>query len=295
LSDPPPGTHVIALFSKRITTTRGRLVAIVALIVAVACAPSAFGAQRSTLDVARSALHLSKRADRNATRALKPVDSSRIKDGAVRGVDLADGTISSADLSAGALNGGTILDGSVASADIATGGVTAADILDATITDSDLGADSVNTSKIQDGQIQSGDLAADSVTSAKILDGTIVAADVASGAVDSAQIAASAVTGDKVQNGALGLDDIAGTQGSTVIDPPQLVSGACSVVTTVVPSLQNGDRVVVSLTSLPSDATEVDAMTATAGTMRVRVCNRADIGQPDDDSPAFSVSYFVLR
>ena len=57
--------------------------AIIALLAVIAFAPSAFGAKQSTMDVVRSALHISKRADKNAAKALKPVDSKRIKDGAV--------------------------------------------------------------------------------------------------------------------------------------------------------------------------------------------------------------------
>ena len=80
-------------FSRSIITTRGRLLAVVALLAVIAYAPSAFAATKSTREQVRTALQISKRADKNARKALKAVGSGRIKNGAVLGIDLADGII----------------------------------------------------------------------------------------------------------------------------------------------------------------------------------------------------------
>ena len=139
----------MALFSKRMTTTRGRLVAIVALLAVVAYAPSAFGAKQSTLDLARSALAVAKGADRKATTALRPVGSKRIKDGTVRAVDLADNAVGTSHIQNGSIGTGDIGDGSVTGTDVTDGSIVAADVA----------ASAITSAKIQDGEVTLADLA----------------------------------------------------------------------------------------------------------------------------------------
>ena len=77
-------------------------------------------AKKSSVDLVRSALHISKRADKNAALALKPIDSKRIKDGAVAGVDLANGAVA----------GSKLADDAVTTSKIAAGAVTGDDLAD---------------------------------------------------------------------------------------------------------------------------------------------------------------------
>src|SRR5215207_1456856 len=108
----------MSLLSRNITTTRARLLAAFALCLALAIAPTAFGAKQSSVDLMRSALHISKRADKNAALALKPVDSKRIKDGAVASIDLADGSVTAPKLSDDAITTSKIAAGTITADDL---------------------------------------------------------------------------------------------------------------------------------------------------------------------------------
>jgi hypothetical protein len=145
-----------------------------------------------------------------------------------------------------------------------------------------LAADSVGSQHLASGSVGNSELATGSVTMTRL----------AFGAVDTAALAGNAVDSAKVAAGALNLTDLDSAQGTTVVDPPNLTAGTCSIVTTVVPSLRNNDRVMIFLDSPPSDASVVTPMTATSGTLRVRVCDHSG---GDDDSSAFSLAYIVLR
>src|SRR5215217_2049065 len=134
----------MSLLSTHITTTRGRLLAAFALCIALIAAPSAFG-KKSAVDLMRSALHISNRADKNANLPLKPVDSKRIKDGAVATVDLADG----------AVNGAKLADDSVTTSKIANGNVTNDDLADGAIGSSKVADESLTGADIADATIGS--------------------------------------------------------------------------------------------------------------------------------------------
>src|SRR4051794_16646329 len=118
------------MFHKRIITTRGRLAVVLGVIAAIAFAPSAFGAKQSSMDMVRSALHISKRADSNATKALKPVDSKRIKDGAVAAVDIANAAVGNAQLGDNSVTSNKIADGQVTGADLAGDSVDGSKVAD---------------------------------------------------------------------------------------------------------------------------------------------------------------------
>jgi hypothetical protein len=111
-------------------------------------------------------------------------------------------------------------------------------------------------------------------------------------AVGTAALAGNSVDSSKVATGTLNVTDLDSSQGTAVIDPPNITAGTCATVATAVPSLQSGDRVMIFLSSMPSDASTLTPMTATAGTLRLRDCNHSGV---DDDSPAFSLSYLVIR
>src|SRR5262249_12466237 len=148
----------LPMLKKPFTTTRGRLVAVLALIATVAFAPSAMGKKQSTADMLQSILHISKRADSNARKALGAVDSGRIKDSSVKTGDLANRAITNAKLA----------DNSVTSSKIADGQVTGADIADGAVDGTKVAADSLGGDKIASNAIGSDELAPDSVNSSKI-------------------------------------------------------------------------------------------------------------------------------
>src|SRR5690349_1933660 len=93
-----PPVPLLPMLTKRFTTTRGRLIGVLALIAAVAFAPTALGKKQSTSDMVLNALHISKRADSNARKALKSIDSKRIKDSSIATADLANNAVSTAKL-----------------------------------------------------------------------------------------------------------------------------------------------------------------------------------------------------
>jgi hypothetical protein len=225
----------MALFSKRITTTRGRLLAVIALLAVVAYAPSAFGAKQTPLGLARSALNLAKGADKKATKALKPVGSQRIQDGTVGAVDLADGTIATADISAGGVTSSNIFDGTIVAADIATG----------------------------------------AVGTAQLADGAVTTEKIDSLAVDGDRLAGDAVSSAKIEDGQVRLQDLASGKGTAVVDPNSLLPGECAEQTFIAPTLVNGDVVVINFQTAPDSALEVTPMVATGPDLRLRICNRA--------------------
>src|SRR3954466_11236259 len=97
---------------------RTQLVGVVSAIAGMAFVPAVVGAKPNTVDWARRALHVAARAD---AMARKPIDSSRIKNGSILGVDLAagavgtdqlkNGAVTVAKLAPGVLDANTIKDG----------------------------------------------------------------------------------------------------------------------------------------------------------------------------------------
>src|SRR3954453_5767707 len=90
---------------------RTQLVGVVSAIAGMAFVPAMVGAKPNTVDWARRALHVAARAD---AMARKPVDSSRIKNGSVLGIDLAAGAVDTANLKDGSVTGPKLADGAVA-------------------------------------------------------------------------------------------------------------------------------------------------------------------------------------
>src|SRR5215208_7328329 len=153
----------MSLLAHKITTTRGRLLAAFALCISLSVTPAAFG-KKTSIDVMRSALHISKRADRNANKALtQPIDSKRIKDGAVARVDLGDGVV----------DGSKLADDAVTSAKIANGQVSGDDLANNSIGSANVADESLGGWDIGDGSIGTADLADDAVNSAKIAPGAV--------------------------------------------------------------------------------------------------------------------------
>jgi hypothetical protein len=162
------------------------------------------------------------------------------------------------------------------------GAVNATVLAGGAVTYSKLAADSVDSQHLVTSSVGTAELAPGAVTSSKL----------AQLAVDSAALAGNSVDSSKVAAGALNVTDLDSSQGTTVIDPPSMMAGTCTTVMTSIPTLHSGDRVMIFLTSMPSDATVLTPMTATPGTLRLRACNHSGVG---DDSPAFTIAYIVLR
>src|SRR4051812_46619450 len=97
---------------------RTQLVGVVSAIAGMAFVPAVVGAKPNTVDWARRALHVAARAD---AMARKPIDSARIKNGSVQGVDLATGTVDTSNLKDGSVTGPKLADGAVTARAIAPG------------------------------------------------------------------------------------------------------------------------------------------------------------------------------
>src|SRR5436190_4112051 len=97
---------------------RTQLVGVVSALAGMAFVPAVVGAKQNTVDWARRALHVAARAD---AMARKPIDSSRIKNASILGVDLAPGSVdtpqlkdhsvTTAKLAPGVLDATTLKDG----------------------------------------------------------------------------------------------------------------------------------------------------------------------------------------
>src|SRR4051812_27905164 len=129
---------------------RTQIVGAVSALAGMAFVPVVAGATPNTVDWARRALHVAARAD---AMAHKPIDSSRIKNGSIRGVDLAAGSVGTPQLK----------DGSVTAEKLAPGTLPLYAVLDG----------SVNGSKLADGAVGAAQLADGAVDSSKIADGAV--------------------------------------------------------------------------------------------------------------------------
>jgi hypothetical protein len=111
------------------------------------------------------------------------VTSAKIRNGAVRNIDLARNSVVTAKIVAGAVTGLQIKDASVGNADLGNDSVTTSRIRAGAVGNSDLANDSVTTAKLHAGAVANTDIADGAVSSSKIADSSIVAADIKDGEV----------------------------------------------------------------------------------------------------------------
>ena len=137
-------------------------------------------------------------ATRIGTKQIKDnaITSPKIRNGAVKNIDLARNSIVTAKIVAGAVTGLQIKDASVGNADLGNDSVSGAKIRAGAVGNSDLANDAVTSAKIRAGAVGNSDLADNAIGSSKIADGSIVAADIKDGEVvkGNARMLATAVT-----------------------------------------------------------------------------------------------------
>jgi hypothetical protein len=124
------------------------------------------------------------------------ITSSKIRNGAVKNIDLARNSVVTAKIVAGAVTGLQIRDASIGNADLGNDSVSASKIRNGAVGNGELATDAVTTPKIRAGAIGNSDLADGAIGSSKIADGTILAADIKDGEVvkGNARMLATAVT-----------------------------------------------------------------------------------------------------
>src|SRR3954466_9189202 len=101
---------------------RTQLVGVVSALAGMAFVPAVVGAKPNTVDWARRALHVAARAD---AMARKPIDSARIKNGSILGVDLAFGSVDTPQLKDGAVTASKLAPGVLDGASLKDGGTNA--------------------------------------------------------------------------------------------------------------------------------------------------------------------------
>ena len=111
------------------------------------------------------------------------VTSEKIRNGAVRNIDLARNSVVTAKIVASAVTGLQIKDASVGNADLGGDSVTTSKIRGGAVTNGDLGNDSVTSSKLRGSAVGNSDLADGSVSGSKVADSTLTAADIKDGEV----------------------------------------------------------------------------------------------------------------
>ena len=136
------------------------------------------------------------------------VDSSKIIDGSIATVDIANTAITEAKLGnfsvtsnklgASAVSTDKIAGSAVTEAKIASNAVTTAKISDANVTTAKIADGNITHAKIQDNAVITAKLADGNVTSAKLATGSVTAAKLATDSVTNAKIAADAITGAEI-------------------------------------------------------------------------------------------------
>jgi hypothetical protein len=124
------------------------------------------------------------------------ITSNKIRNGAVKNIDLARNSVVTAKIVASAVTGLQIKDASVGNADLGNDSVTTTRIRGGAVGNSDLANDAVTTSKLHAAAVGNSDIADGAVTGAKIADSSITAADIKDGEVveGNARILSAAVT-----------------------------------------------------------------------------------------------------
>jgi hypothetical protein len=111
------------------------------------------------------------------------VTSNKIRNGAVKNVDLARNSVVTAKIVAGAVTGLQVKDASIGNADLGTDSVSSSKIRNGAVGNGELATDSVTTTKLRANAVTTTDIADASVTGAKITDGSLTAADIKAGEV----------------------------------------------------------------------------------------------------------------
>jgi hypothetical protein len=111
------------------------------------------------------------------------ITSNKIRNGAVKNVDLARNSVVTAKIVAGAVTGLQVKDASVGNADLGTDSVSSSKIRSSAVGNGELATDSVTTTKLRANAVTTTDIADASVTGAKITDGSVTAADIKDGEV----------------------------------------------------------------------------------------------------------------
>ncbi len=189
------------------------------------------------------------------------VTSEKIRNGAVRNIDLARNSVVTAKIVASAVTGLQIKDASVGNADLGGDSVTTSKIRGGAVTNGDLGNDSVTSSKLRGSAVGNSDLADGSVSGGKVADSTLTAADIKDGEV---------VEGNgRILGNVLTVPDGAGA--TTILSAPGLgalrASCAAGVATT---SWQNTASTAITVvndiafhrTTAPAAAADIDSVHA---------------------------------
>ncbi|MDX6572552.1 MAG: hypothetical protein QOC86_1708 [Gaiellales bacterium] len=158
------------------------------------------------------------------------VTSPKIRNGAVKSVDLARNSVATAKILANAVTGLQIRDASVGGADLSNDSVTGAKVRSGAVGNSDLANGAVTSAKIHAGSVGNTELANDGVTSNKLKDGSITGADIADATITAAKVKDGEVVegNGRLQSTALTLPDGAGQ--TTLLSVPGLgaLRAACA-------------------------------------------------------------------
>ncbi len=124
------------------------------------------------------------------------ITSPKIRNGAVKNIDLARNSVVTAKIVANAVTGLQIRDASVGNADLGNDAVNGAKVRAGAIGNSDLANDAVTSAKLHAAAVGNSDLADNSIASSKVADGSLTAADIKDGEVveGNGRIASVAVT-----------------------------------------------------------------------------------------------------
>jgi hypothetical protein len=111
------------------------------------------------------------------------VTGAKIRNGTVRNIDLARNSVVTSKIVAGAVTGLQIKNASVGNADLGNDSVTSSRVRGGAITNTDLGNDSVTSGKLRAAAVGNSDLADGSVSGSKVADSSLTAADIKDGEV----------------------------------------------------------------------------------------------------------------
>ena len=212
------------------------------------------------------------------------ITSPKIRNGAVRSVDLARNSVGTAKILASAVTGLQIRDASVGSADLSNDSVTSAKLRSGAVGNSDLANGAVASSKIRGGSVGNTELANDGVTSNKLKDGSITGADIADATITAAKVKDGEVVkgNGRLQSTALTLQD--GTGQTTLLSVPGLgaLRAACAngVTTTQWQNTAAGSVTVVNEAVMQAATTQaVHAASVAPGATTDQPANLGNAGQ----------------
>lgn len=165
-----------------------------------------------------------------------------------------NGAITTDKIAANAVTAGKIAAASITSAEIAADTITAANIAAGAITASELAAGAVTAGKIAAGSIVAADIAAGTITGDRLAANTITASQIAADTITAGQIAAGAITASELAAGSV----VAGKIAANAVTATEIAADA---VTT--------NKIAAgSVTAAKMSVTQLDAITATIGTLR---------------------------